>query len=68
MNAMRTHRFWEDDMNAFYVAVVAIVASMWSVSPAWAQTGAAAAKQMQDTQLSAQKKAREAKSDADVIR
>jgi hypothetical protein len=57
----------ESDMNGFYVAAPAIAACivMYSISPTSvrAQTGAAATKQMQDTQRAAQKKAREAKSD-----
>jgi hypothetical protein len=53
-------------MNRFYAAASAIEACivMCSVSPTdvLAQTGAAATKQLQDTQRAAQEKAREAKS------
>ncbi|HEY3599323.1 MAG TPA: hypothetical protein VGL08_17645 [Paraburkholderia sp.] len=54
-------------MNGFYFAAPAISACiiMCCMSPidVSAQTGAAAMKQMQDTQRAAQKKARKAKSD-----
>ena len=52
-------------MNRLSAAVPAIAACMVmycvSSSDVWGQTGAAAAKQMQDTQRAAQKKARDAK-------
>ncbi|MGA7776247.1 MAG: hypothetical protein WCA85_00800 [Paraburkholderia sp.] len=56
----------ENAMNAYYVAARAIAACVvvGSISPidVYAQTGAAATKQMQDTQRAAHKKARDAKS------
>jgi hypothetical protein len=44
--------------------VSCVVLSLLSTPAAFAQTGAAATKQMQDTQRKAQQKAREAKSNA----
>lgn len=56
----------ENDMNSYYAAAGAIAACVVvsSISPIelYAQTGAAATKQMQDTQRAAHKKARDTKS------